>query len=118
MQVDGSAAYHLAMCDDIGNAAYDTQGARVPRPGTPALWGDNQRSARATAPARRVLRAQPTHCSHSARTCLASCRVAAGVAAALFERLVDVAAARHTHTHTHMHTHTHTHMHMHMHMHM
>lgn len=25
-QVDGSAAYHLAMCDDIGNAAYDTQG--------------------------------------------------------------------------------------------
>jgi len=41
-QVDRSAAYHLAMCYDIGNAAYDTQ----------------------------------------------------GVAAALFERLVDVAAAR------------------------
>ena len=29
LQVDGSAAYHLAMCDDIGNAAYDTQGARA-----------------------------------------------------------------------------------------
>ena len=25
-QVEQSAAYHLAMCDDIGNAAYDTQG--------------------------------------------------------------------------------------------
>ena len=25
-QVDQEAAYHLAMCDDIGNAAYDTQG--------------------------------------------------------------------------------------------
>ena len=25
-QVEQSAAYHLAMCDDIGNAAYDNQG--------------------------------------------------------------------------------------------
>ena len=131
LQVDGSAAYHLAMCDDIGNAAYDTQGARAActthalpmyypctptrrERGRPAPVGSGgQRGVERCPPLRQHGAPRvPSHCctpapalgSPLAVPCTVCVRglapltpraaCASGVAAALFERLVDVAAAR------------------------